>query len=78
MCLEATPIEVLLPLVGPERTAKIIHGDAARYELPVRVIVKQYRTNVECDHRSYGIAFESIALLKEEVLAGGEAKDIGC
>jgi len=65
-------------LVGPAQAARILQGTSAQYELPVRLVVTQYRTDVECDHRSFRLVFESISLLRGDVVAVGEARDMGC
>lgn len=76
--IEAVPREVLPQLIGEEKAGLVLQGTAPRFEIPVRIVITRFRTDVECDHRSYGVTYESISALRQEVFAIGEAKDIGC
>jgi hypothetical protein len=76
--IEGAPKEILPSLIGAKRTAMVLNGKEPRFELPVRIMVTSFHTDVECDHRSYSIAYKSISLLGQELIAAGDANDLGC
>ena len=67
-----------MPLLGPERTRKITHGDKERYEFPVAIWISSLSTSLDCDRRSYALTFSKIELLTTSVRVAGAALNLHC
>ena len=76
--LAQSPKELLLPLIGKKRTRAVLQGFAPRFEFPVALTLRSFSSGIDCDHRQYTLAIESIVLLKPDVLALNNVKNIGC
>lgn len=72
------PRSILVSLLGAERANGVLQGSAPRYEFPVEVVLKEYTSSIECDHRSYGMAYSTIRLLAQETVAQDKTKNFGC
>jgi hypothetical protein len=70
--------EVLRPLIGEEGFEKLYKGSAPRYEYPAVLVIKELKTEVECDQRQYAVVPSSLRLSSATVVAATEAKNIGC
>ena len=76
--LGGTPAEVLTPLLGATRVANFISSKPSRFEVAARLRLLELFTSVECDHRSYEIKYEALALVGGDLMAVGKAQNIGC
>jgi hypothetical protein len=76
--LEASPPEVLTPLIGAASVEQLLRSKPPRYEVPATLRLRELFTSVECDHRAYSIRYDQLRLLGADLIAMGEAKNIGC
>jgi hypothetical protein len=72
------PIPMLTKLLGPNRAEELARGDDARIEIPVIMQLVELGTSIDCDHRSFGMAFASVRRQSNSLVAVAKAKNFGC
>jgi hypothetical protein len=76
--LARSPLEVLPALVGRQKAMNIVLSKTPHYEMPVSIVLTEFSTSVECDHRSYSMGYSSMRLLRPKVVALTEGQGTGC
>lgn len=76
--LSGKPRALLEPLIGRRGFSQVANGKLARYEYPAEIVIKEFSTGVDCDHRSYSVEVVQVRLLRPERVALAQHKNLGC
>jgi hypothetical protein len=76
--LDKKPLDLLLPLVGAQKTDLILSGEMANYEIPAEITITNFTAWVDCDHRGYSAKVETIHQARRTSKSHNKKHLIGC
>ena len=65
-------------VVGNAEAQALVKGTQGRFEFPARVTIREFRTDVECDHRSYSAEVLAIERVEAKLVALSDGGEHGC
>jgi hypothetical protein len=78
IALDKKPLDLLLPLVGAQKTDLILSGKMPNYEIPAEITISKFTAWVDCDHRGYSAKVETIHQTRRTFTSQNKKHLTGC